>query len=103
MSWKRPSNGSRMNREVHVRFWESPEEKVLRATRQNPSPNVVRGGDGCSPESGRRLATRSACVEAMLVILTSKDNDHAGQRNRNRTKARRLEQGQTDRSQAAAA
>ena len=25
-----------MNREVHVRFWESPEVKVLRATRQNP-------------------------------------------------------------------
>jgi hypothetical protein len=30
-------NGSRMNREVHVRFWESPEVKVLRATRQNRS------------------------------------------------------------------
>jgi hypothetical protein len=24
-----------MNREVHVRFWESPEVKVLRATRRN--------------------------------------------------------------------
>jgi hypothetical protein len=23
-----------MNREIHVRFWESPEVKVLRATRQ---------------------------------------------------------------------
>src|SRR5215470_3287979 len=34
MSWKWPNNGSRMNREVHVRFWESPEVKVLRATRQ---------------------------------------------------------------------
>src|SRR4029077_8853954 len=33
MSWQRPDNGSRMNREVHVRFWESPEVKVLRATR----------------------------------------------------------------------
>jgi hypothetical protein len=32
MSWKWPNNGSRMNREVHVRFWESPEVKVLRAT-----------------------------------------------------------------------
>ena len=27
-----------MNREVHVRFWESPEVKVLRATRQNEKP-----------------------------------------------------------------
>jgi hypothetical protein len=26
-----------MNREVHVRFWESPEVKVLRATRQRDS------------------------------------------------------------------
>jgi hypothetical protein len=30
----RPNNGSRMNREVHVRFWESPEVKILRAIRQ---------------------------------------------------------------------
>jgi hypothetical protein len=34
MSWQWPNNGSRMNREVHVRFWESPEVKLLRATRQ---------------------------------------------------------------------
>jgi hypothetical protein len=27
------TTGARMNREVHVRFWESPEVKVLRATR----------------------------------------------------------------------
>jgi urease alpha subunit len=25
MSWQRPNNGSRMNREVHVRFWERAE------------------------------------------------------------------------------
>ena len=31
MPWQRPNNGSRMNREVHVPFWESPEVKVLRA------------------------------------------------------------------------
>src|SRR5258707_13732444 len=35
MSWKWPNNGSRMNREVHVRFWESPEVKILRATRHS--------------------------------------------------------------------
>src|SRR5262245_56171740 len=33
MSWQRPNIGSRMNREVHVRFWERPGVKVLRATR----------------------------------------------------------------------
>jgi NAD(P)-dependent dehydrogenase (short-subunit alcohol dehydrogenase family) len=31
--WKRPNIGSRMNREVHVRIWERPEVRVLRATR----------------------------------------------------------------------
>jgi hypothetical protein len=33
MTWQRPNNRSRMNREIHVRFWESPEVKVLQATR----------------------------------------------------------------------
>jgi len=30
-----------MNREVHVRFWESPEVKILRATRQILPPGFV--------------------------------------------------------------
>jgi hypothetical protein len=38
-----------MNREVHVRFWESPEVKVLRATRQHL--------DGFAAENNRRSAT----------------------------------------------
>ena len=33
MSWQRPNIGSRVNREVHARFWERPEVKFLRATR----------------------------------------------------------------------
>ena len=37
MSWQRPNIGSRINREVHVRFWERAEVKFLRATRQNPN------------------------------------------------------------------
>src|SRR5271170_3568454 len=41
MPWQRPNNGSRMNREVHVRFWESPEVKVLRATRQFLPPTLA--------------------------------------------------------------
>jgi hypothetical protein len=47
-----------MNREVHVRFWESPEVKVLRATRQLPSQSFVAGGDRCSSISGRRCRGR---------------------------------------------
>jgi hypothetical protein len=30
-----------MNREVHVRFWESPEVKLLRATRQFLPPRLA--------------------------------------------------------------
>ncbi len=37
MSWKWPNIGSRMSREVHVRFWESAEVRSLRATRQLPT------------------------------------------------------------------
>jgi hypothetical protein len=43
LSWKRPNIGSRMNREVHVRIWERPEVRILRATRHQqrfPSPNL---------------------------------------------------------------
>src|SRR5216683_6270088 len=46
MSWKRPNNGSRMNREVHVRFWESPEVKVLQATRHQEPPRFATGAAG---------------------------------------------------------
>src|SRR5207253_2549604 len=37
MSWQRPNIGSRVNREVHARFWERLGVKLLRATRQLPS------------------------------------------------------------------
>ena len=33
MSWQRPNIGSRINRELHVRFWERAEVQFLRATR----------------------------------------------------------------------
>jgi len=38
-----------MNREVHVRFWESPEVKVLRATRQLRRSDNVRPLSGYTP------------------------------------------------------
>jgi hypothetical protein len=34
MSWQRQNIGSRVNREVHARFWERLGVKLLRATRQ---------------------------------------------------------------------
>src|SRR6202047_5203875 len=37
MSWQRPNIGSRVTREGHARFWERPEVKFLRATRQTRS------------------------------------------------------------------
>src|SRR5208337_5386677 len=41
MSWQRPNIGSRVNREVHARFWERPGLKFLRATRQ-PASRALR-------------------------------------------------------------
>jgi hypothetical protein len=38
-----------MNREVHVRFWESPEVKVLRATRQTLPSQAFRPMSGLPP------------------------------------------------------
>ena len=35
VSWQRPNIGSRVTREGHARFWERPEVKFLRATRQS--------------------------------------------------------------------
>ena len=35
MLWQRPNIGSRVNREVHARFWERAEVKFLRATRHS--------------------------------------------------------------------
>jgi 5-methyltetrahydropteroyltriglutamate--homocysteine methyltransferase len=44
MLWQRPNIGSRVNREVHARFWERAEVKFLRATRhllQLDSPDLA--------------------------------------------------------------
>jgi hypothetical protein len=35
MLWQRPNIGSRVNREVHARFWERAKVKLLRATRHS--------------------------------------------------------------------
>ncbi len=58
-----------MNREVHVRFWESPEVKVLRATRheQRIRTNASAAGrpqtaDPASGQGGFRLATRDRAL-----------------------------------------
>src|SRR5262249_46591773 len=48
MSWQRPNIGSRVTREGHARFWERPEVKFLRATRQinwSFCPILPNGGD----------------------------------------------------------
>ena len=36
-----------MNREVHVRFWESPEVKLLRATRQRKMGSAIGHRERC--------------------------------------------------------
>jgi hypothetical protein len=42
MLWQRPNIGSRVNREVHARFWERAAVKLLRATRQSQTFGDVR-------------------------------------------------------------
>ena len=49
MSWQRPNIGSRVNREVHARFWERAEVKFLRATRQTLHIRDVCVMSACAP------------------------------------------------------
>src|SRR5215467_9876742 len=63
MSWKRPNIGSRMNREVHVRFWERLEMKLLRATRQVQPSRPRRHRVRYTPDS-RRLAAAPKSSES---------------------------------------
>jgi len=44
-----------MNREVHVRFWESPEVKVLRATRQQRRSDCASCMSACPPMASALL------------------------------------------------
>ena len=60
VSWQRPNNGSRMNREVHVRFWESPEVKVLRATRHSAPSTFATAMEGLARIADAGGARRSA-------------------------------------------
>src|ERR1700738_2723882 len=51
MSWQRPNIGSRVNREVHARFWERLGGKLLRATRQCRRQGGF-GGSGIAEPNG---------------------------------------------------
>jgi hypothetical protein len=52
-----------MNREIHVRFWESPEVKVLRATRhERRFRGVLRRGRSTS-NSGKIVAPQQNDLE----------------------------------------
>src|SRR5439155_23004106 len=58
MSWKRPNIGSRVNREVHARFWERAEVKFLRATRQTRPRSHVRVAAALPPTTAVVLQRR---------------------------------------------
>jgi hypothetical protein len=60
MLWQRLNIGSRVNREVHARFWERAEAKFLRATRPKSdiSPALIRV---CSTSESRHHSTQLAC------------------------------------------
>ena len=80
MSWKRPNIGSRVNREVHARFWERAEVKFLRATRRvsraSPVQTVVRNytrDEGRPFEAGSQVQVSNRCKllssKAMVVSV----------------------------------
>jgi hypothetical protein len=53
MSWQRPNIGSRVTREGHARFWERPEVKFLRATRQSRRFRDVRVTSALTPKAAQ--------------------------------------------------
>ena len=76
MSWQRLNIGSRMNREVHVRFWERPEVKALRATRQKRRFDRLPFTSGLSPSTEvvgvRRHVANVAIAEIADAIRSEK-------------------------------
>src|SRR6516225_5848197 len=77
LSWKRPNIGSRMNREVHVRIWERPEVRVLRATRRLRSilyrAEIGRSGWRADIRFGSDLCRSGARVRLISVISSAAD------------------------------
>src|SRR4029077_2309316 len=93
MPWQRPNIGSRMKREVHVRFWERLRVKLPRATRQSrhfdrgPAPSglprstdivrpsrhvgLVPKADLSSPERWRRELLKKSDDNGVLLALTN--------------------------------
>jgi hypothetical protein len=65
MTGKRPNIGSRVNREVHARFWERSEVKFLRATRPSrhfaAAQQTVAFGGTADIESMFRRGARVNC------------------------------------------
>src|ERR1035437_2614071 len=72
MPRQRPNIGSRMNREVHVRFWERPRVKVPRATRQ-----TRKSGDAITTSA---LPRWSQPVDATLYLKGEMECAVMGQR-----------------------
>ena len=65
-----------MNREVHVRFWESPEVKVLRATRQKEprSHRYRRFVSIFLRKSAERWACGAAVMNPAVVMVRFRSN-----------------------------
>src|SRR4029077_18460049 len=74
MSWQRPNIGSRVNREVHARFWERLGVKLLRATRQSFqhwTTQATRKGQRESRSASARLQRWAACLRAAAPMFDS--------------------------------
>jgi len=85
MLWQRLNIGSRVSREVHARFWESPEVKALRATR-HPEKNLQGAQDGRVylssgqyGEIGRAQIAYFRCTLSFKPILLAQEFSESGQ------------------------
>ena len=64
MLWRRLNIGSRVNREVHARFWERAEAKFLRATRQKLPRRSQNDVSALPPKAPRMLLNGAAATAA---------------------------------------
>src|SRR5262245_49946612 len=86
MSWQRPNIRSRMNREVHVRFWERAEVKFFRATRQS-DPKLWKNARGASQTNERRSQAQHG-ADAFQSALRRYKTRPAGPASHHRSLAR---------------
>src|SRR5262245_3534339 len=82
MSWHRPNIGSRVTREGHARFWERPEVKFLRATRQVLNSQAGTRFDFNCSNSQKPYHARGRLHRSSRSVLAPAPGNHASNASR---------------------